>query len=83
MPADSSEPSEELVRRVVRDELSDAVHHLQVTIFGGFALFTGIHALLGGFSAGGVGVAVGVVGAAVLVRQFRLPAPGEPGDDLN
>ena len=69
--------SETAVRQVVRDELDGAVRHLQTTVLGGFALFTGIHALLGGFSAGGLGLFVGLLGAVVLVRQFRLSSPGD------
>ncbi|SFK62615.1 hypothetical protein SAMN04487950_0242 [Halogranum rubrum] len=79
MPSDDS-LSEAEVRQVVRDELDGAVRHLQTTILGGFALFTGVYALLGGFDAGGLGLFVGFVGAVVLVGQFRLPPPGEPED---
>lgn len=77
MPSDEPDLTEAQLRAVVRDELDGAVRRLQTTVLGGLALFTGVYSLLGGFSAGGLGLFVGLLGAVALVRQFRLSSHGD------
>ncbi|SDM97315.1 hypothetical protein SAMN04487949_3031 [Halogranum gelatinilyticum] len=85
MPSDESELTEAEVRAVVREELDAALRHQRTTILGSFAFFGGLAVLFVGIAlanAGavfGIGLLVGLFGAAALYGQQPFNRSSESG----